>query len=134
MNTFEQGENVGTIAELMVEQVEFSNVVVLNKIDLVNPDQIEDIMDKVKLIKPDARIIKSMQSKVDVMQILNTGLYKPIENKDGFWIETSKVAAEEKFEAEYLECCEKAISIEGKKCCKSNNGKFIESDLSQVKG
>ena len=28
MNTYEQGETVGTIAELMMEQVEFSNVVV----------------------------------------------------------------------------------------------------------
>ena len=32
MKTYEQGDTVGTIAELMMEQVEFSNVVVLNKV------------------------------------------------------------------------------------------------------
>ena len=36
MKTYEQGDTVGTIAELMMEQVKFSNVVVLNKGDLVN--------------------------------------------------------------------------------------------------
>ena len=34
MKTYEQGDTVGTIAELMMEQVEFSNVVVLNKVHL----------------------------------------------------------------------------------------------------
>jgi len=134
MNTYVLGENIGTIAELMMEQVEFSNVVVLNKTDLVNDDQIEDIVAKVKLIKPDSRIIKSTQSKVDIMQILNTGLYKPIEDKDEFWIETAKVAEEEKLEAESLECCEKSISIDGVKCCKSKvkDEKFVDTRLSQV--
>ena len=95
---------------------------------------VEDIIEKVTLIKPDARVITSIQSQIDVMQILNTGLYKPIENKDNFWIETSKAAAEEKLEAEFLECCEKALSIDGNRCCKSksNDGKIVKSDLSQV--
>ena len=36
MKVYEEGEIKGTIAELMMEQVEFSNVVVLNKEDLVS--------------------------------------------------------------------------------------------------
>ena len=36
----------GTIAELMMQQVEFSNVVVLNKEDLVSEDQKFDILNK----------------------------------------------------------------------------------------
>ena len=36
MKVYEEGETRGTIAELMMEQVEFSNVVVLNKEDLVS--------------------------------------------------------------------------------------------------
>merc|ERR1712110_1116339 len=35
MKVYEEGESSGTIAELMMEQVEYSNVVVLNKSDLV---------------------------------------------------------------------------------------------------
>ena len=33
---YEQGESRGTITELMMEQVEFSNVILLNKQDLVD--------------------------------------------------------------------------------------------------
>jgi len=134
MNTYEQGETVGTIAELMMEQVEFSNVVVLNKGDLVSEDQQEDIITKVKLIQPNAKIIKSVQSRVDVLEILNTKLYKADQNKDEFWIAASKVAAEEKIEAEFLECCEKSLVKDGKKCCKSQSkdGKLVDSGLSQV--
>merc|ERR1719394_2113948 len=134
MNTYEQGETVGTIAELMMEQVEFSNVVVLNKGDLVSEEQQEDIIQKVNLIQPNAKIIKSVQSKVDVLEILNTQLYKADQNKDEFWIAASKVAAEEKIEAEFLECCEKSLVKDGKKCCKSQSkdGKLLDSGLSQV--
>ena len=107
MNTYEQGETVGTIAELMMEQVEFSNVVVLNKGDLVSEEQQEHIIQKVNLIQPNVKIIKSVQSKVNVMEILNTNLYKPDDKKEEFWIAASKAAAEEKIEAEFLECCEK---------------------------
>lgn len=40
MKLYEQGESLGTIAELMMEQVEFSNVIVLNKQDLVSTEQL----------------------------------------------------------------------------------------------
>ena len=134
MNTYEQGETVGTIAELMMEQVEFSNVVVLNKGDLVSEEQQEDIVQKVNLIQPNVKIIKSVQSKVNVMEILNTNLYKPDDKKEEFWIAASKAAAEEKIEAEFLECCEKTLAKDGKKCCKSESkdGKLLDSGLSQV--
>ena len=36
LQLYEQGESRGTITELMMEQVEFSNVVLLNKQDLVD--------------------------------------------------------------------------------------------------
>ena len=70
MKTYEQGETIGTIAELMMEQVEFSNVVVLNKGDLVSEDQTRDIMDKILLINPKAKMVKTVQSKIDVKDIL----------------------------------------------------------------
>merc|ERR1712029_276414 len=113
---------------------EFSNVVVLNKGDLVSEEQQEDIIQKVNLIQPNVKIIKSVQSKVDVMEILNTNLYKPDDKKEEFWIAASKAAAEEKIEAEFLECCEKTLAKDGKKCCKSESkdGKLLDSGLSQV--
>merc|ERR1739848_965864 len=43
MTHYEEGEIQGSIAELMMEQVEYSNVIILNKQDLVSEDQQQDI-------------------------------------------------------------------------------------------
>ena len=59
----------------MTEQVEFSNVVILNKQDLVTKEQQRDILDRVSLLNPKAKVLKSQQSKIDVMEILNTKLF-----------------------------------------------------------
>ena len=72
---YEEGEIQGTIAELMTEQVEFSNVVILNKQDLVSEEQKADILDRIHLLNPKAKVLHSLQSKVDVKEILNTNLY-----------------------------------------------------------
>merc|ERR1711878_36468 len=39
MQTYDQCSMIGTIAELMMDQVEFANVIVLNKSDLINEKQ-----------------------------------------------------------------------------------------------
>ena len=68
MKAYEQGDTIAlhsTIAELMMEQVEFSNVVVINKIDLINEEEEKDISDKIAVINPEAKILK--QCKVELM-------------------------------------------------------------------
>merc|ERR1712141_858980 len=61
MKLYEEGEVLGTIAELMMEQVEFSNVVVLNKQDLVSIEQQHDILDRISLLNPKAKVLNSTQ-------------------------------------------------------------------------
>ena len=58
-----------------MEQVEYSNVVILNKQDLINDKQRADILDRIKLLNPRAKVLSSLQSKVDVNEILNTNMY-----------------------------------------------------------
>merc|ERR1712038_1883547 len=87
MKTYDNCEIVGTIAELMMDQVEFANVILLNKGDLVKEEQQKDIQKKIELLNPKAKIIKSINSKIDVMDILNTSLYK---NKEEFWVTSTK--------------------------------------------
>ena len=87
MKIYDQCDVVGTIAELMMDQVEFANVIVLNKGDLVNEDQQADLMEKISLLNPKAKIIKSIQSKINVSDILNTRLYK---DKEEFWVTSTK--------------------------------------------
>ena len=59
----------------MMEQVEFSNVVVLNKKDLVDKDQQQDILNRISLLNPKAKVVKSTQSRINVKEILNTRLF-----------------------------------------------------------
>jgi len=134
MKTYEQGDIVGTIAELMMEQVEFSNVVVINKADLVSEEQQSDIIDKIVLINPKAWILKTVHSKINVKDILNTRLFEASKEEEDFFVTASKEAAEEKekIEAEMLDCCQKSLTNQGKKCCKSKKDKFLDSGLSQV--
>ena len=89
MKTYDECDVVGTIAELMMDQVEFANVILLNKGDLVNEEQQGDIREKITLLNPKAKILKSIHSKIDVMEILNTKLYK---DKDEFWVTSTKTA------------------------------------------
>ena len=134
MKTYENGESIGTIAELMMEQVEFSNVVIVNKIDLVSEDQKSDIIEKIGVLNPAAKVIESLQSKVNAAEILNTCLYRAAAVKEQFWMRATKVAAEKNVEAKMLDCCETSMAKDGKKCCKSSSkdGKFLDSGLSQV--
>merc|ERR1712110_1307043 len=87
MKTYDNCDVVGTIAELMMDQVEFANVIVLNKGDLVSEEQQADLTEKVTLLNPKAKIVKTMHSKIDLKEILDTGLYK---DKDEFWVTSTK--------------------------------------------
>merc|ERR1712117_308386 len=90
MKTYDECSMVGTIAELMMDQVEFANVICLNKCDLVNEKQATDLYDKISLLNDKAKIIKSVQSKIDVKDILNTHMYK---DKEEFWVTSTKQEA-----------------------------------------
>merc|ERR1712240_891091 len=83
MKVYDQNDIEGTITELLMEQIEFSNVIVLNKKDLVNEEQLSDIEARISLLNPKAKIVMSCQSKIDVMEILNTGLYSREEMEEG---------------------------------------------------
>ena len=130
-------KTVGTFAELMMEQVEFSNVVVLNKNDLVNEEQRQDILDRISLLNPKAKIIKSTQSKIDVRDILNARLFNGQQMEEDFAINATREMSyrdANKNEDADPDCCIISES-EGKvKCCKKKkeNEKRINSGLSEV--
>ena len=50
-------------------------MVILNKTDLVTEEQQLDILDRISILNPKVKVLKSCQSKIDVMEILNTNLY-----------------------------------------------------------
>ena len=65
-------------------------MVVVNKGDLVTAKQKTDIIAKINLLNPRAKVVESVQSKVDVMEILNTHMFKAEDNKMEFWMAASK--------------------------------------------
>ena len=64
-----------TIVNLLTDQIEFANVIVLNKVDLVKKDDIGVLRSAIKKLNPSARIIESSFCKIDSKDILNTGLF-----------------------------------------------------------
>lgn len=64
-----------TIVNLLTDQVEFANIIILNKTDLVTPQTLGLLEAAIKKLNPAARIIHSSFAKVPVASLLNTGLF-----------------------------------------------------------
>ncbi|MGQ9612954.1 GTP-binding protein [Chloroflexus sp.] len=61
-----------TLADLLVEQVEYANVIVLNKIDLAHPLDLERTEAFLHTLNPEARIIRTEHGRVPLDLIFNT--------------------------------------------------------------
>lgn len=65
-------EGEKNIAHLLVEQVEFANVILLNKMDLVSDDQRDAVIKIVKTLNPAAEIVPTEYGAIDLDKILDT--------------------------------------------------------------
>jgi len=75
-----RGESLGaaderTVVDLLVEQVEFCDVIVLNKIDLVEAGARERLAAMLGRLNPRARIVAAEFGRVPLDQLLDTGLF-----------------------------------------------------------
>ena len=61
-----------SLSQLLIDQIEFANVVVLNKIDLVSKKQINQIKTLVSKLNPDAEVLLSKFGDVPIGKIINT--------------------------------------------------------------
>ncbi len=68
-------EDTRNIADLLIDQVEFANLLILNKTDRLAPGQLSRLEKLLRRINPDARILHSEYSRVPVTAIFNTNLY-----------------------------------------------------------
>lgn len=64
-----------TVADLLTEQVEFANVVVLNKTDLVDEDMLATVEAYVEQLNPYALKLRSSFGQIDSSQIMGTGRF-----------------------------------------------------------
>ena len=68
-------EDGRTLSDLLVEQVEFANVILINKIDLVTPDELAQLKSYLHRFNPDAVVLESNYSHIPLNHVLNTGLF-----------------------------------------------------------
>lgn len=71
-------DDARSIADLLTDQVEFADVLLLNKTDLVNPNQLGAVETLLRRLNPTAKLIKTHNGVVDLDQVLETGLFDPI--------------------------------------------------------
>jgi len=64
-----------TIVNLLTDQIEFANVIILNKVDLVTEDQLDELRAIIGKLNPEARIINAKNSNVELENVINTGLF-----------------------------------------------------------
>lgn len=63
------------LAALVIEQIEFSNIILLNKASEVSEEELARIKSIIRAIQPTAEIIETNYCDVDFDKILNTGLF-----------------------------------------------------------
>lgn len=68
-------EDQRTISDLFADQIEFANVIIINKADLVDRKTLGRVRAYVSTLNPGAKILESRYSKVDVRDMLHTGKF-----------------------------------------------------------
>ena len=76
----DRGESLGeddrrTLVDLLVEQIEFADVIVLNKIDAASPGQRDAARMIIRALNPEADIVETSFSKAPLERILDTGRF-----------------------------------------------------------
>lgn len=68
-------EDERTISDLLVDQIEFADVLVINKTDMVDAKGLGRIRNLLRSLNPTAKVLESKYAKVDVREILDTGKF-----------------------------------------------------------
>lgn len=76
----DRGESLGegderTLVDLLTDQIEFADVIVLNKVSEAGPERLDHARKIVRALNPDARLIETDFSTVDPQEIFDTGLF-----------------------------------------------------------
>ncbi len=76
----DRGETLGddderTLVTLLTEQIEFADVVVLNKVTDAGPERTDAARKIIRALNPDAQLLETDQSQVEQARIFDTGLF-----------------------------------------------------------
>ena len=65
----------GWVADLLVDQVEFSDLILVSKTDLVDAQNLKKLIAIIKTLNTKAKIIPIIKGEVELDEVLNTGLF-----------------------------------------------------------
>ncbi len=131
------GPSQENLSQLLAEQIEYSNVVLLNKTDLIDDAQLQGIHDRISLLNSKAKQIPCRNSHIPVMEVVDTRLYhpgafdEPLTCLEGIVDEENQAEPQE---AAQEDCCA-AKTAEGlDPCCETITIKprTFKSDVSKV--
>ena len=63
------------VVDLLIDQIEFCDVLLLNKCDMVDEGDLAELETVLRKLQPRAKLIRTVQGQVDPEVILNTGLF-----------------------------------------------------------
>ena len=69
----ERGEE--NLENLVIQQIEFCDIVLLNKVSLLNEEEIRRVKLAIKALQPDAKIIDADYCRVDIDELIDTNLF-----------------------------------------------------------
>ncbi|WP_328676769.1 GTP-binding protein [Streptomyces sp. NBC_00322] len=64
-----------TVSDLLMDQIEFADVIVVNKLDLVDAQSADRLRAALTRLNPAARIVAATRGRVDLGDVLGTGLF-----------------------------------------------------------
>ena len=83
----DHGESLGedderTLVDLLVEQIEFANVIIVNKVDIVTPDELKIVKSIIRSLNAKAKLIETTMSQVNLKEVIGTGRFNLEEAQD----------------------------------------------------
>lgn len=68
-------EDTRDVSHLLIDQIEFANVLIISKCDLVDEATLTKLENLLQLLNPTARIVRGVRGQVPLVEVLNTGLF-----------------------------------------------------------
>lgn len=68
-------EDERAVVDLLIEQIEFADVIIINKTDLAEPEELELLENVLKQLNPGAKQVRSSHGQVPLEAVLDTGLF-----------------------------------------------------------
>ncbi|MEN3942318.1 zinc metallochaperone GTPase ZigA [Prosthecobacter sp. SYSU 5D2] len=75
-------EDGRTIAHLLTDQIEFANVILINKTDCVDKEEVEEIQGIIRALNPKATVHLTQNSEVPLDRVMKTGLFQMSEAEE----------------------------------------------------